>query len=283
MYELEEVPLEESRPVESAAPAVSVLDLPVAKLQIVQSGEVVRDGYLVRSDVDTRLEKNADGLWVLTLRRQGKHGDFGIPYIGSEVLLADAELGFVVVLIAYHGTEAYGRKKNRRVSKGQFYRFYRQIETGDWQRLVWRELNDETRQMVLDLPSPEWARKPGKLSSERKPPAKRVIMTSYKVVRLIDGRYFSLYQPDQEYILGQRVKQPAKPGHAGGFFSYPTNEMGLDYLQTCVRSLPFHSDVETPELALLECEIGGRIINYGRKMASTYLCPIRVLEVRQRI
>jgi hypothetical protein len=37
----------------------------------------------------------------------------------------------------------------------------------------------------------------------------------------------------------------------------------------------------TPQLALLEVEIGGKIINYGHKLASTYLLPVRVLEVRE--
>lgn len=261
-------------------PAISVINLPIAHLQIVQTGDIVRDGWPNRSDVEPALAQNADGLWMLTVRRQGKHGEFDVPYIGTEILLADAEMGLIVALVGYHGTETYGRKKNKHVASGQFYRFYRQQETGDWQRLVWRELNDETRQFVLDLDKPEWARKPGKLSSERKPPAKMVEMTSYKVVRLIDGRYFSLYNPEQEYILGQRVKQPAKPGHSGGFFSYPTVENGHDYLASCMRGIPFHLEVFTPALALLECEIGGRIINYGHKMASTYLCPLRVLEVR---
>lgn len=269
------------QPEASPTPVVSVLDMPVARLQIVQAGEVVRDGYLVRRDVDPVLAQNADSLWTLTLRRQGEHGKFDVPYIASEALLADAELGFVVVLVSYHGTEPFGRKRNQHVSKGQFYRFYRQVESGDWQRLVWRQLNDETRQMILELDRPEWARNPGKLSSERKPPARMVEMISYKVVRVIGGRYYSLYKPDVEYVLGQRVKQPAMPGHQSGFFSYPTNEEGLKYLESCVRSLPFHDDVETPELALLECEIGGRIIHYGHKMASTYLCPIRVLEIRR--
>ena len=283
---IEETPLEEldvaEQPEASPAPAVSVLDMPIVRLQIVQTGEITREGYPTRPDVEPTLAQNSDGLWLITVRRQGEHGKFGVPYIGSEILLADAEMGFVVVLVAYHGTETYGRKKNLRVSKGQFYRFYRQMETGEWQRLNWQKLNDEARQLVLDLPAPEWARKPGKLSTERKPPAKIVEMISYKVVRVIDGRYYSLYKPEVEYVIGQRVKQQAKPGHAGGFFSYPTNAQGLNYLESCVRNLPFHDEVETPELALVECEVGGRIIDYGHKLASTYLCPVRVLEIRQR-
>lgn len=261
-------------------PAVSVLDLPVAKMQIMQAGDVLMDIWK-REQVEPRLEQNTDGLQVLTLRRQGEHGKFEAPYIGSEILLADPEMGLIVVLVAYHSVETYKINRRERVAwKGQFYRYYRQSEQGEWTQLVWQRLNDEARQLVLDLERPEWARAPGKLSSERKPPAKYVEMTSYKVVRLIDDRYFSLYNPEQEYILGERVKQAAKPGHAGGFFSYPTQEDGETYLANCMRSMPFHDEVETPALALVECEIGGRIINYGHKMASTYLCPVRVLEMR---
>jgi len=283
---IEETPLEEldvvEQPEVSPVPVVSVLDMPVARLQIVQTGEVMREGYPTRPDVEPTLAQNSDGLWLITVRRQGEHGKFGVPYIGSEILLADAEMGFVVVLVAYHGTETYGRKRDKHVSKGQFYRFYRQIETGEWQRQNWQKLNDETRQMVLGLEKPEWARKPGKLSSERKPPAKMVEMVSYKVVRVIGGRYYSLYKPDVEYVLGQRMKQPARPGHAGGYFTFPTSEMGVKNLEIWTHCLPFHDEIETPELALLECEIGGKVISYGHKLCSTYLCPIRVIKVVNR-
>lgn len=258
--------------------------LPLARLQIVQAGEISRDGWPYRQDVEPKLEQNADGLWLLSVRRQGEHGKFEVPYIGTEVLLADAEMGMVVCLIGYHGTEAYGRKRDKHVTSGQFYRYYQQQPSGGWQQVRWRAFNDELRALILETveeKAPEWARKPGKLSADRKPPAKQIVMTSYKVVRLIDGRYFSLYQPDQEYILGERVSQPAKPGHKGGFFSYPTLEEGTAYLTGCAKRIPFHDDVETPALTLLEVEIGGKIIHYGHKIASTYLRPVRVLEVRE--
>jgi hypothetical protein len=262
----------------------SLLDLPVAGLQIVQATDVVTADWLDRSLLEPRLSQNADGLWVLTVRRQGKHSTFEVPYIGSDILLADAELGLVVVLVAYHGSDTtkYGRL-GYKTQKGQFYRYYRQGATGGWCRVEWRHLNDALRSFIIETVEehgPAWAKKPGKLQSERKPPAKPVTMISYKVVRLIGGRYFSLYDPTQEYILGQRLKQKAVPRHGGGFFSYPTHEEGLEFLASCAVGIPFHTDVITPQLALLECEIGGRIINYGHKMASTYLCPIRVLEVR---
>jgi hypothetical protein len=262
----------------------SLLDMPLAKLQIVQSREVVEASWLDRSMLEPALTHNADGLWMLSVRRQGKHREFDVPFICSEIVLADAELGLVVVLVGYHGsvTEKYGRL-GYMTQKGQFYRYYQQEASGDWRASPWRSLNDDLRALIISTvqeQGPKWARSPGKLHADRKPPTKRVTMTTYKVVRYIDGRYFSLYDPTVEYVLGQRVKQTAKPKHGGGFYSFPTCEMGTDSLVMWARCIPFHEEVETPALALMEVEIGGRIIDYGHKMASTYLCPIRVLEVR---
>lgn len=268
-----------------AALSVSLLDLPIARLQIVQASDVVKADWLDRSMLEPALSRNTDGLWLLYIHRQGEHSKFEVPFIGSEIVLADAELGLIVVLVGYHGssTEKYG-KLGYLTQKGQFYRYYQQQTGGDWKRVEWRFLCDEVRQLILDTvdeQGPDWARKPGKLQAERKPPTKRVAVTSYKVVRLIDGRYFSLYDPTQEYILSQWVKEPAKPKHGGGFYSYPTLDMGTKFLADCVADIPFHREVSTLHLALLECEIGGRIIDYGHKLCSTYLCPVRVLEVRE--
>jgi hypothetical protein len=265
----------------------SLLDLPVAKLQIVQSSEVIKADYLSRPMLEPTLAQNTDGLWMLSVRRQGEHSKFEVPYIGSEILLADPELGLVVVLVSYHGssTEKYGRL-GYMTQKGQFYRYYQQQASGDWLQIPWRKLNDDLRSLIIttvEEQGPSWAKSPGKLQAERKPPTKPVTMTSYKVVRLIDGRYLSLYDPTVEYILGERLKQPAKPKHGGGFYSYPTREMGDEFLADCAEGLPFDRGVATSQIALLEVEIGGRIINYGHKMASTYLCPMRVLEVRDLV
>lgn len=264
--------------------AAALLALPVAKLQIMQAGDIVWDQRLDRSLLEPQLTHNADGLWVLTVRRQGEHSRFEVPYIGSEIILADAELGLVVVLVGFHGASAekYG-KRGYFTQKGQFYRYYQQVADGTWSQVPWRELGDALRALIksaVQEQGPSWARSPGKLQAERNPPAKPVAMTSYKVVRVIAGRYFSLYDPEQEYLLGERLKEPAKPKHGGGFYSYPTVEQGTEYLIDCLASIPFHREVATPQLALLECEIGGKIINYGHKLASTYLLPVRVLEVR---
>src|SRR5260221_7810511 len=200
--------MQEVEVTQESVSVASVLDLPVAKLQIVQASDVVTIDWLERGVIEPKLSQNADGLWVLSVLRQGEHSKFEVPYIGSDIILADAELGLVVVLIGYHGTtaEKYGRK-GYMVQKGQFYRYYRQESSGDWVQVKWPKLNDALRSLIIatvEEEGPAWARKPGKLQDERKPPTKPVTMTSYKVVRFIDGRYFSLYDPSQEYILGER-------------------------------------------------------------------------------
>ncbi len=267
-----------------ATPEVSVLDLPIAKLQIVQSHDTVESDWLKRGMLEPALAQNTDGLWVLSVRRQGEHSKFEIPFIGSEIILADAELGLVVVLVGYHGssTEKYGRL-GYMTQKGQFYRYYRQEASGDWTTVAWRNLNDELRSFIISTIEESglaWARKPGKLQAERNSPTVYPTMTTYKVVRLIEKRYYSLYDPAQEYVLGEKVKEPVKKHHGGGFFSYPTIEMGQKYFADCLTSIPFHAEVDTSQLALLEVEIGGKCINYGHKMCSTYLRPMKVLEIR---
>lgn len=262
----------------------ALLDLPMAKLQIVTTNDVIDESYLDRPSIEPRLSQNADGLWVLSVRRQGIHRKFDVPFVGSEILLADAELGLIVVLVGYHGshTEKYG-KLGYMTQKGQFYRYYQQQSSGDWTQVYWRAFNDDLRMLILNTVEESglaWARVPGKLSSERKPPAKKVEMISYKVVRYIEDRYYSLYDPSVEYVFGERMQQRAKPNHGGGFYSLPTLEMGTEFLESCTRYVPFSREVVTTQIALIECEIGGRIINYGHKMSATYLCPIRVIEIR---
>src|SRR6266699_6332119 len=243
-------------------------DLVVTALEIVQSTDPVTDGYLTRSDVEPEVSMNQEGIFIIRLRNQGKYSEFDIPYIQSQVIYQCQNL--IAVLVAYHGTEAYGRKSDRRVSKGQFWRFYLEIEEGYFRRVNWQQLTEENQARIhmawFNLES-EWMKEPGKLKGDRQP-ASKVTFTTYKVVEVRDGQYFSLFKPDEEYILGQEKKQAAKPGHKGGYFSFP--DIGL------AQQLVTHR--YDAQLAILECEIRGRIIRYGeRKWASTYLLPMREL------
>lgn len=263
----------------------AILDLPITTLSVQVHPEIVLYSYLNRSFVHPLLERNADDLWVLTIHRQGAFATFDIPYIHTEIILA--EDGLLALLISYHGTEPYGRKHNRQVSKGQFWRFYQQADDGQWGRCDWKHLNEEIRTLILAayeqaVQTQPWMNPPGKLRAEYASP-RQVKTTSYKLVRVVDGRYYSIYKPDEEYILGEMKSQRALPGHRGGYFSYPDAETIVDQFMNG-SLLVGKSTLKRCEVALLECEIGGRIITYKHplekgyeKWASTYLRPVTVL------
>src|SRR6266699_3305129 len=137
------------------------LHLIVTTLQIVFTTDPVTDGYLTRRDVEPLVEMNQEGIFIITLRNQGKYGEFDIPYIQSQVIYQCQNL--IAVLVAYHGTEAYGRKSDRRVSKGQFWRFYLEIEEGYFRRVNWQQLTEENQARIhmawFNLES-EWMKEP---------------------------------------------------------------------------------------------------------------------------
>jgi hypothetical protein len=281
MSELELELVEQDETLQEEALVLCLLDLPAASLQIMLAGDIQPDVW-ERSQVEPKLAQNADGMWMLTVRRQGQYKSFDMAYIDSQVLYADGEMGLVVVLCAFHSVATYRIARKQEIAwKGQFYRYYRQETDGAWKQVIWRDLCDETRALILGLERPEWARVPGKLRSDRSKPTSPTALTSYKVVRVIEGRYYSLYDPSVEYVLGQRVMQKAQRKHQGGYFSYRDQEDAIDYLERCLRRMPFHPFHATPALALVECEIGGKIIDYVHKLCSTYLTPVKVLDVRE--
>ena len=247
------------------------LELTVTSVRLIDAIEPITDGYLTRADVEPFAQVDPEGVFILTVRNQGEYGTFELPYIRTSTMYQGDDL--LALLISYHGTETYGRKKNLHVSKGQFWRFYVKTDQG-WLRQNWQQLADMHQASIHAAwftCEMEWVRGPGKMRGDKARPD-TTVYTTYKVVEVREGRYYSLYKPDEEYILGQEKKQAAKPGHKGGYFSYPD----LDRAQAFAMSKPW-GGVST--YALLECAVRGRIINYnGRKWASTYLKPIRVLE-----
>jgi hypothetical protein len=275
----------DAMPQEVTSPTI-LFDMPAATLQVVQSSELVENTWPARADVEPQLEQNADGLYMLSLRNQGVHGKFELPYIGSTVVYVDEEL--LAVLVAFHGTDTIKLRRPTRYvvsSKGQFWRFYQKIDDGVWQRVEWRHLNDELRQVVLQACSekaPEWAREPGKLRAEYASPkrssGKRVTTISYKLVQVRDGRYFSIYKGDEEYHLGEWKHELARPNHRGGYYSYPHPEQVVELFQSR-KLFPRNAYQEPLQVALLECEIKGKVIEYDNgKWSSTYLRPIRELS-----
>lgn len=259
--------------------AASIESLRVVDFQIVESHEVITEEWPHRGDVEPALDQNAEGVFVLTVHNQGEHGKFEVPYIGSFVVHADDELA--VILTGYHGTEPSGPKKHRHTARGQFYRFYQRIDEGTWQRVEWRRLDEKTREIALGAwksNAPEWARCPGKLTAEYAKPTRRVKTTTYKIVRVIDERYYSVFDSRVEWIIGECRTEPARPKHRGGFFSYPDQARLLELFEK-QRLFPLRCYREPITLALLECEISGKIIGYDNgKVASTHLRPLTVLS-----
>jgi hypothetical protein len=264
-----------------AQPIPEILYQPATTFQITLSRETVTGGYLWRSDVEPVLTQNTEGVYTLCIRNQGTHGKFDLPYISTLIPYVDESL--VVTLTAYHGTETFGRKNDQRVSKGQFWRFYVCNDDGVWARVNWKQLDEDQRKTVLSAHKedsvPEWVRAPGKLGEDYKTPRHaRTKMTSYKIVRVVDGRYYSVFKPDEEYILGQLKKEPAKRRHGGGYYSYPTQAKLLEMFHDH-RLFDYSCYKHPMTLALIDCEISGRIIEYNNgKWASTFLRPLSVLS-----
>jgi hypothetical protein len=269
----------EKRPFQLFERSQTLATLPGATLQVGQHEEVVNWSYLRRADVEPILIQNADGLSLLEIHNQGEYGQFELPYIASHLVAISPSL--VAVLIAFHGTEPFGRRNHQQVTKGQFWRFYGQSGDLRWHTLPWRSLTDEQREIVLTAyleQSPVWATAPGKLRTASHPPQRTKLLT-YKLVREVDGRYYSIYKPDEEYVLGEMKYQEARPHHAGGYFSYPERELLMKQFQR--GGIFVSSKVQTPmRLALLEVSIGGTIIKYDSgKWASSSILPVAVLDI----
>lgn len=256
-----------------------LVDLSAAGLQITQASDEIEAAWLDRSMLAPVLEHKEDGSWVLSVRNQGAHQKFEKVFIGSEIILADEDL--VAILVGWHGNnpEKYGRL-GYLTQKGQFYRYYARL--GDvWGCVKWQHLSDELRLRVIDAVrnnGPAWAKSPGRIG--RRQTYAPDHFTTYKVVRLIKGRYYSLHQPDLEYTLGQQYKQAARPAHKGGYYSHGTLAEGMEHLRLCAEvPVSFSTRASTPNVALLECKAGGRLIEYQGKWASTFLMPVKEVAV----
>jgi hypothetical protein len=101
------------------------------------------------------------------------------------------------------------------------------------------------------------------------------MQTAYKVVKIVNGRYLSLYDSKTEYKIGKRLAQKARPDHGGGYYAFvydgtpdPADILGGVHLWF----------EENMRVAILEVELSGTIITYGNKVAATYLKPVRVLS-----
>lgn len=235
-------------------------------LQIITSADVPDGTYFTSASCEPVLK--GDTLTILN-GSGSRRSSWGAPGVTSTILVVSESL--VTIHVGFH-------HKHR---GGQFYRYYR-LTGADWQQVVWAKLADEERAVVLTAcqqKAPSWAKVPGKLRAENKKPAPLTTQTTYKLVRIDgDNRLWSVYDDETEYIQGKRLAERAIEDHHGGYYSYPESAQVLRL---------FHDGTLFPErcyqtvmdLALIECEISGTILEYENgKLASTYLRPVRILQ-----
>ena len=233
--------------------------------------------YFRATDCEPKL--SADGQTLTIYDGHGRSRGWGRPSVTSTIVLESDNL------VTIHTGFSHKHRG------GQFWRYYQPAEGGAWRRVEWAQLDDATRQSVLDAyqaHAPAWAKAPGKLRANYKAPTIET-RTTYKLVEIYaDGTMHSVYDAAVEYVLGKRLAERALDGHGGGYYSYTSGD-GVKAELRDGELWPSHIDLRGRTLALIECEISGTIIEYGyydydtdeyivRKLASTYLRPARVIE-----
>lgn len=219
--------------------------------------------YFSMSDVAPEIDDSGD---IVIYEGRGTRRGWGAPQVTNTVVLEDCDL------IAIHVGFSHKHRG------GQGWHYFTTDGTAT-RKVTWTQLPDETRQRILDneTKAPSWAKSPGKLKSQHAKPSTRT-QTTYKLVRLENGRLVSLYDGETEYTIGKRLVQKAVEDHRGGFYSHPSTEQVKSLLEKG-NLVPDHCLSPGMSLAMVRCEISGTIVKYPNgKMASTYLTPVEVIE-----
>lgn len=228
------------------------------------SSNVPDDTYFRTEDAEPTIMQDGS---ITVYHGRGTRRGWGEPGITSTVIVDEDD--FTAIHVGFY----------HKHGGGQFWRYYMTDGTTTNQ-VNWQQLPDELRTKVLagyDALAPKWAKTPGKLRGEYKKPSLKT-RRAYKLVQLIDGRLYSLFDQAVEYRMGVRLAERAHEEHGGGFYSHPSSQQVLNLWQQG-SLVPDRCYGSPMILALIEVEIAGTIIDYPNgKMASTYLTPIAVLE-----
>jgi hypothetical protein len=214
---------------------------------IIESGNVPDDTYFRTGDVEPRIKD--DGSIVIYNGQGSRRSSWGAPGVTSTVVVDAPD--FAAIHVGFH----------HKHGGGQFWRFF--AINGETVQVAWKDLDDETRQVVLEAAeekAPGWAKTPGKLRKDYTPSnPKANLFTGYKVVKVLnDGRMVSLYDGRVEYTLGKTLVERARPGHNGGFYSYLDGETIIDHY----KAGDIIGDPKPGRKALLRCECWGTIVAY---------------------
>jgi len=104
---------------------------------------------------------------------------------------------------------------------------------------------------------------------------KQIEYEGYKIVAVKDGKYLSLFDGKTEYKIGERLEQPAKRGHQGGYYVF------RNFSDLMEGDIPLPSNAELrywTERATLYVAYGGKIVKYKNKIAASWVKPLYVVE-----
>ena len=89
------------------------------------------------------------------------------------------------------------------------------------------------------------------------------------MVAKIDGEYYSIYDANVKYTIGQLMHQPVKADKKGGYFAYKLLEQAL------FADIIFHNGGNfTAPRTILKCICFGENIRYGGKLCFSFLVPV---------
>lgn len=235
---------------------------------IIKSNNVPDSTYFNTAEV----EPIASGQTITILNGEGTRRGWGRPGVTSTVVFESLDL--VAVHVGFH----------HKHGGGQFWRYY--AINGEIRQVGWKDLDDDTRQAILDSKRPTWAKLPGKLRSQYKPAnPKKNLFTAYKVCGLTgDGQLTSLYDPNLVYEVGKTKVQAARGYtsdwgdaiHDGGFYVH-TNP--IEVLEKYQSGNLVAEDKVQPTAALVKCECWGNAVQYDNgKIAVSFCRPVEVVQ-----
>lgn len=243
-------------------------------MEIRFSSDVPDGTYFRTGDV----EPVVDGDALTVFDGNGSRRSWGQPGVTSTVVVEAPD--FVAIHVGFH----------HKHGGGQFWRFF--SVNGKVEQVAWKDLADETRQVVLDAydaKAPAWARQPGKLRKDYVKPAPRKF-GAFKIMRISDDKLCSLHD-GSVYEVGKTRIEKARPRHNGGYYVYIGGDAALKqrFLDGAIAGGP------TPgQYALVLCECWGHHEYYAangdhipadmidmvgsHKIAVTYCKPMQVVE-----
>lgn len=122
----------------------------------------------------------------------------------------------------------------------------------------------------------------------------RRVLIAYKVIRVINGRYYSLIDGKREgkrveYVINREMREEARPNHGGGFYVHVANNVMhiFDKFKSGDLISPINTGVD---YGIIECEVAPPFVYYDadgnsispnsdmarlKKISVSWLLPVR--------